>query len=63
MSGKASVRFSFWLAWSLWALTVALMALTVVFTAIYPLYRDAVSNAVNFGIAVLFVATFQTVGA
>jgi hypothetical protein len=62
MAERSFVRFSSWLAWSLWALTVALMAFTVVFTAIYPLYRDAVSNAVNFGIAILFVATFQTVG-
>lgn len=54
---------SFWLAWSLWALTVVLMALTVVFTVLYPLSRDAASNAVNFGIAILFVAAFQTVGA
>jgi hypothetical protein len=58
-----SARFSTRLAWSLWALTVALMALTVVFTALYPLSRDALSNAVNFAIAILFVATFQTVGA
>jgi hypothetical protein len=58
-----SARSSARLAWSLWALTVVLMALTIVFTAIYPLYRNALSNAVNFGIAILFVATFQTVGA
>lgn len=51
------------LAWSLWVLTVALMAGTVVFTVLYPLSRDAVSNAVNFAIAILFVVTFQTVGA
>jgi hypothetical protein len=63
MTENSSVRFSFWLAWSLWALTVVLMALTVVFTALYPLSRDAASNAVNFAVAILFVVTFQTVGA
>src|SRR5215210_7477456 len=63
MIGNSSFRFSFWLAWSLWALTVLLMALTVVFTVLYPLSRDAASNAVNFAIAILFVVTFQTVGA
>jgi hypothetical protein len=57
------IRNSSWLAWSLWALTVVLMALTVVFTALYPLSRDAASNAVNFAVAILFVVTFQTVGA
>ena len=59
MSARTASR----LAWSLWALTVALMASTVVFTVLYPLYRDAASNAVNYGIAILFVATFGTVGA
>jgi hypothetical protein len=63
MAESSFVRSASWLAWSLWALTVALMALTVVFTALYPLSRDVVSNAVNFAIAILFVATFQTVGA
>jgi hypothetical protein len=58
-----SFSTAFWLAWSLWAATLALMALTVVFTALYPLSRDPASNAVNFGIAILFVAAFQTVGA
>jgi hypothetical protein len=61
MSWNPSVRI--WLAWSLWALTVGLMAFTIVFTVLYPLSRDTASNAVNFGIAILFVATFQTVGA
>ncbi len=50
-------------AWSLWALTLVFMGLTIVFTVLYPLSKDAVSNAVNFAIAILFVATFQTVGA
>jgi hypothetical protein len=63
MAEGKSVRIASRLAWSLWALTLVLLALTVVFTALYPLYRDALSNAVNFGIAVLFVVTFQTVGA
>jgi hypothetical protein len=63
MTGNFPVRFSFWLAWSLWALTIVLMALTVVFTLLYPLSRDAASNAANFAIAILFVVTFQTVGA
>jgi hypothetical protein len=52
-----------WLAWSLWALTVVLLALTVVFTVLYPLSRDAATTAVNFAIAILFVAAFQTMGA
>ncbi len=51
------------LAWSLWALTLVLMALTVVFTALYPLPRNAATDAANFAISVLFVATFSTVGA
>jgi len=63
MTRNHSARFYFRLAWSLWVLTVALMAFTVVFTAMYLLYRDAATNAVNFGVAILFVATFQTVGA
>ena len=54
---------SFWIAWSLWAGTLVLMVLTIVFTVLYPLSRDAVSNALNFGLAILFVAAFQTVGA
>jgi len=54
---------SFWIAWSLWAGTLLLMALSLVFTVLYPLSRNPTSNAVNFGIAILFVATFQTVGA
>jgi hypothetical protein len=49
-------KFVAWLAWSLWALAVLLLALTVVFTALYPLSR----GAVNFAIAILFVVTFQT---
>jgi hydrogenase-4 membrane subunit HyfE len=52
-----------WLAWSLWSLTIVLMALTVLFTALYPLSRGVARNAVNFAIAVLFVATFRTTGA
>ncbi len=52
-----------WLAWSLWSLTVVFMALTVLFTVLYPLSRDAATTAVNFAIAVLFVAAFQTMGA
>ncbi len=63
MIGNPSFRFSFWLAWSLWALTVALMGLTVLFTVMYPVYRDTASNAINFALAILFVATFGTVGA
>ena len=63
MADISSVRSASWLAWSLWALTLALLAFTIVFTALYPLSRDAVSNAVNFAIAILFVVTFQTVGA
>ncbi len=63
MTGSSPARFYFRLAWSLWALTAALMAGTVVFTALYPLYRDAASNAINFGIAILFVTAFGTVGA
>lgn len=39
------------------------MALTVVFTALYPLSRDAATTAINFAIAILFVAAFQTMGA
>jgi hypothetical protein len=39
------------------------MALTVVFTVLYPLSRDAAATAVNFAIAILFVAAFQTMGA
>ncbi|MDQ3182434.1 MAG: hypothetical protein M3Q62_02610 [Actinomycetota bacterium] len=52
-----------WLAWPLWALTVVLMALAVVFTVLYPLSRDAATTAVNFAVAILFVAAFQTMGA
>ena len=51
------------LAWFLWALTFALMAFSFIFTAIYPLYRGAAVYAVDYGIAILFVATFGTVGA
>ena len=54
---------AFWLAWSLWALTVVLMALMVAFTVLYPSSEDLTSNAVNFAILILFVATFETVGA
>ena len=52
-----------WLAWSLWALTIVLMGLTVVFTALYPLPRNVATDAANFAVSILFVATFSTVGA
>ena len=63
MTGNSSVRLYFWLAWSSWALTVALMALTVVFTVLYPLSREPASIAAGFAVTILFVATFHTVGA
>jgi hypothetical protein len=56
-------NFAHRLAWSLWTATVVLMGLTVVFTVAYPLSRDVSSTIVNFGVAILFVVTFQTVGA
>jgi hypothetical protein len=39
------------------------MALTVVFTVLYPLSRDAATTAFDFAVAILFVAAFQTMGA
>jgi MFS family permease len=64
MTRNPSVRFYFWLAWALWALTVALMAFTtVVFAALYPLGGSAAVNALDFAVAFLFVATFGMVGA
>ena len=58
-----SARLATRLAWSFWALTIALMVLTLVFTALYPLSRDPASNVANFAVSILFVATFSTVGA
>ena len=63
MAENSFVRISPWLAWSLWVLTVGLFVLTLVFTALYPLPRAPAAGAVNFGISILFVATFSTVGA
>lgn len=63
MSGGSQGRPYFWLAWSLWALTGVLLALTVGFSVLYPTARDLASSVVNYAIAVLFVVSFQTVGA
>ena len=63
MAESSFVRSASWLAWSLWVLTVGLFVLTLVFTALYPLPRDPATDAANFGISILFVVTFSTVGA
>lgn len=59
MSGRAAG----WISWSLWAATLLLLALTVVFSLVYPTSEDRVGNPVNFAVLILFVATFETVGA
>jgi hypothetical protein len=61
--GGSNYRTAAWLAWSLWVLTIGLMALALLFTALYPLPRDPATSIVNFAVAILFVATFLTVGA
>jgi hypothetical protein len=63
MSGGFRTRLYFRLAWSLWALTGVLLALTVGFSIMYPTARDLTSSVINYAIAVLFVVSFQTVGA
>jgi hypothetical protein len=63
MAESSFVRSASWLAWSLWVLTVGLFVLTLVFTALYPLPRDPATDAANFGISILFVVNFSTVGA
>jgi hypothetical protein len=58
-----SMRAASWLAWSLWTSTVALMALTILFVTLHPLPGDPATHIVNLAVAILFVATFPTVGA
>jgi hypothetical protein len=57
------MRAASWLAWSLWTSTVALMALTILFVTLHPLPGDPATHIVNLAVAILFVATFPTVGA
>ena len=59
MSGRAAG----WISWSVWAVTLVLLVLTVVFSLVYPTSEDRVGNPVNFAVLILFVATFETVGA
>jgi hypothetical protein len=47
----------------LWALTVMLMVLTIVFGFLYPLPEDTAEGAANSIILLLFVGSFPTVGA
>ncbi len=63
MTLNPSSRVFFRLAWSSWALTVALMALNAVFIVLYPLSGGPTNIATGFGILILFVASFSTVGA
>jgi hypothetical protein len=59
MSRRAAAR----LAWSLWALTIVLMMLTVVFGLIYPLPEGSLFNAANLAVLILFAGSFSAVGA
>ena len=59
MSPRVAAR----LAWSVWAFTVALMALNVVFGRLYPLPQTAARSAADFAVMILFAGTFSTVGA
>lgn len=63
MNRRLPSRRPFWLAWSLWALTSALMGLTVAFALVYPSSGGATNRALNLAIGILFVATFGTVRA
>jgi hypothetical protein len=61
--GGISVRVAAWVAWSLGALTVMLMVLTLVFAFLYPLPEETAESAANSIILLLFVGSFPTVGA
>jgi hypothetical protein len=57
---------SFWRAWSIWALAVALTATTLTYAAIHPLPVKLASqqgSELNLAIGIAFIAAFATVGA
>jgi hypothetical protein len=59
-------RAAFWRAWSIWAVTVAVNATSVIYTVVYPLPAKLASVAgsqLNGAIGVVFVGAFATVGA
>jgi hypothetical protein len=58
-----STRAAAWLSWSLWALTVGLVVLTVVFGFLYPLPENRTEGAASAIISLLVIGSFSTVGA
>jgi hypothetical protein len=57
---------AFWRAWSMWALSAALIATTLAYTAIDPLpakLAEQQGNALNGAVGIVFIAAFATVGA
>ncbi len=57
---------AFWLAWSIWAVSVAATAIALGYTALHPLPAKLASQAgsgLDGVVAVVFIAAFATVGA
>ena len=54
---------AFWRAWSIWAVSVAATAVSLGYTALYPLPANQGGNGLNGVVGVVFVAAFATVGA
>jgi two-component system NarL family sensor kinase len=57
---------AFWRAWSIWAVTVAATTTALGYTAVHPLPARLASQGgspANRAVAVVFVASFATVGA
>jgi hypothetical protein len=60
------VPAAFWRAWSIWAVSVAVTATALVYTAVYPLPAELANIAgsrLNGSVGIVFVGTFATVGA
>ena len=60
------VPAAFWRAWSIWAVSVALTATALVYTAVYPLpaeLADTAGSGLNGSVGIVFVGAFATVGA
>ena len=59
-------RAAFWRAWSIWAVSVAATATSLVYTAVHPLPANVAGyggSGANGVVGVVFIGAFATVGA
>jgi hypothetical protein len=64
--GVVGARAAFWRAWSIWAVSMALTATTMVATVLQPLPAKLVNfsgSRLNGAVAIVFIGAFATVGA